>query len=67
MVKCRGYRLLLQQALLKPFDFSIKKKKKKGRKEDRQLPSVWHWQADTARRPVPFLVCFFQGGIVLEN
>lgn len=35
MVRCRGYRLLLQQALQKPFDFSIKKKKKKeGRQTD---------------------------------
>ena len=24
---------------------------------------MWHWQADTARRPVPFLVCFFQVGL----
>lgn len=58
MVECGERHLLLRQALLKPFDFPIKKKIKK---EGRQTAALGVAPADTAWRPVPFLGCFLEG------
>lgn len=61
MVKCRGYRLLLQQALLKPFDFSIKKKKKK-RKERRQTAALGVALAGRHSQEACAISCLFLPG-----